>query len=249
MEPGVRLPRSVKPRCLRRGGAGHDRHLVEAVFAGKLRQQRHFHGFLGQLGDALGAGFAVHEQFQHRRIGGERSAVRVVGGEMHLPRVLDHQEQLQADGPLQGVVIARVAEVVGNDAAAIGVAVPDHPLLGRTQSAAVELAHDVGRDRHGLLEHHLTRRRWRCSCGRRALRRAGPRRTRNASCLPCHSRRTGDGRYGAAGPSAASMVAMRHLEIAGHAQIVGVQMHRMGDAQLGLRRCWNALKILRDDTP
>ena len=91
------------------------------------------------------------------RIPVERSAVGMIGGEEDAPGIVDQQEQLQADRPLQRVDEALVAILERNDAAA-GIALDVHhdPLLGVGRACVDELAHRVAGRRAGLAEHHLT---------------------------------------------------------------------------------------------
>src|SRR5580692_3095790 len=138
-----------------RGGSGHDGNFGQGVFAGDGGERGDLHGVFRQGFDVLGAQGAVHQQGKEVGIGGERGAVRVVGGEEDSPGVVNEQEQFQAGGPLHGVVEVGFAVAVGHDAAAVAVAVHDDGFAGVGLAAGVELAEDVGGDGDGLAEHHL----------------------------------------------------------------------------------------------
>ena len=77
----------------------------------------------------LRAQFRAHQQREEFRIGGEGTAIRMVGREEDLLGILDEQEELQTRRPLDGVVVVRNLVGVRHDAAAIGVAVEDRALL------------------------------------------------------------------------------------------------------------------------
>ena len=60
----------------------------------------------------------VHQQPQDLRISPEAAAVGMVGGQVDAPRVVDEQQQLEPDRPLDGVDQVMVAVDVRHDAAA-----------------------------------------------------------------------------------------------------------------------------------
>ncbi len=69
---------------------------------------------------------AAHDQRENFRIGREGRAIGMIGGEEYLPRIVDQHEQFKAAGPLHGIDEIVLPIEVGNDAAAIAVAVVDH---------------------------------------------------------------------------------------------------------------------------
>ncbi len=98
----------------------------------------------------------VHQQTDEVRVEVEWRAVRMVRGHEDAPRILDEQEQLEADGPLQRVHVALVAILHRHDAAArVALDVHHHPLLRMGGLGIAVLAHAVAGSRARLAEQDL----------------------------------------------------------------------------------------------
>jgi len=136
-------------------GAGHGNDLIERIFPLDGRERGHRYRRRRQCRNPLRAEIAIHEQRKDLRIGGKRRPVRMVGREEHARRVIDQQKQFEADAPLDGIVEIGRTIIVRYDAAAVRVAVEDHPFLRARLSARVELTQHVRGDGDGLSEHDL----------------------------------------------------------------------------------------------
>ena len=89
-------------------------------------------------------------------IDGEGRAIGMIGGQEDAPGIADQEEELEADGPLQGIDEILVAIAEGHQAAA-AVAFDIHadPLLRMGQHMIAVLRHGVAGSGDGLAEHDL----------------------------------------------------------------------------------------------
>ena len=136
-----RWPLSRSPSRRAGARAGDDRDLVERVLAVEPVGQRGAPDRpLVCAAHLVLAEGTVHQQADQLRVGQERAAVGVVGGQHHLPGIAAQQEQLEPDSPLQGVDVVAGPVGVGHDPApGLDLGVVVDPL------AAVEVAehHDT----------------------------------------------------------------------------------------------------------
>jgi len=140
----------------RGGRTGHDRDFVQRVFTVDAAQIAGRGGLRFDFGQGGLAEGTVAEQADQVRIGGERAAVGMIGRQEDSRRVVDHQEQLQADRPLQRV-----------DELPIAIAERDRPAprfafdidQGRLpwpgEAEVGVLVHRIAADGDRLTEHHL----------------------------------------------------------------------------------------------
>ena len=139
-----------------RAGPGDDGDLGEASIRATGRPGRdRARTRSGSRPSASRAVAAVHQQGDDLRVGEERAAVGVVGAQGDLPGVVDAQEPLQADRPLQGVDGVLVLVGDRHDAAAgLQLDVVAEPLPA---GDPVEVLADrpVGRHARGLAEDDL----------------------------------------------------------------------------------------------
>ena len=96
-----------------------------------------------------------HDQRENLWIGRKRRAIWVIGREENPPWIVDSQEQFQSTGPLHGIDEIVLAIKIGNDAAAVAIAVVDHGFFWPRRFGAIELAQYIGRDGDRLPEHDL----------------------------------------------------------------------------------------------
>ena len=244
---GGQMPAVGKAEDAGRGRTGHDRDLGQRVFAGDGAQRG--------VGRRVGVDFrqlrqpviAVHQQPDQLRIEAEGGAVGMVGGQEHPPGIVQQQEQLQPDRPLQRVDIGIVAVAERHHAAA-GVAFDVHrqPFAWVGQRSGATLRHGVGRCGHRLPEHHLPdvdRQ------GRRPVHRLRQRRGAGGEFAVAHivvaveldvchvhrqPRRRLDG-------------VQRRGDVAGDAQVAAMDMQRMGQPQLVHRAGQNGQNGARSD--
>src|SRR5665648_209505 len=150
------MPAILQAQAPGRAGAGENGDLVQRVFARERRQNAHALRVRVDLLEHVVAEALVHEQPDQMRVGIERRAVRMVGGEEQAPRIVEQEERLQPDDPLQRVDEALVAVAHGHHAAP-GVAfdIHDHRFFRVRALADGVLAHAVARGRAGLTEQHL----------------------------------------------------------------------------------------------
>ena len=102
--------------------------------------------------DLLAAEVGVHQQLDDLRIAPERGPVGMVGRQEDPPRVVDEQQQFQADGPLHGVDEVLSLVGVGDDAAAGLVLDVEVAPLAAGELVEQVLPGAVGGDRDGVAE-------------------------------------------------------------------------------------------------
>ena len=213
-------------------GAGEDGDLRQRVFARDAAE-----GAGGGRGGIDGpqhvvAVAAVHQQADQLRIHREGRAIRMVGGEEDAPGILDQQEQLQPDRPLQRVDEIAVAVAERHQAAAaLALDVHAEPLARLGEAAVAVLHHGVAGGGDGLAEHDLADIDADMLVAVHGLGDLGRARRELAVALGAVAVELHVGEV------QRHALARAHglqggLEIAGHAQIVAVEMQRMDDAQL-----------------
>ncbi len=136
-------------------GPRHHGDLDERIFARDRGERRDLQRLRRQLRHPFGAQIAVHQQRKNFRIGRERRAIGMIGGEEHACRIRDEQKQFEAHGPLNCVVKISGPIVVRHDSAAVRIGLENHPFSWACLGAGIELAQHIGRDRHRLSEHDL----------------------------------------------------------------------------------------------
>src|SRR5574337_725065 len=98
-------------------GFGDDGDLIQGILTVKRRQDGLGHHTLMNTLQHLIPERFVHEQPDNPGIEVERTAVGMIGGEEYPPRITNQEEELQSDGPLQGVHIVIFSIGVRDDTA------------------------------------------------------------------------------------------------------------------------------------
>ena len=119
------MPAVSKAEDFRRRGAGHDGDFVKRIFARKACQRSHCRRIGIDGGKCVVSVGFIHEQSDKVRVAHEWRAIGMIRGKENAPRVVDHQENFQADSPLQCVdkILVAIAE---RHHAAAGVALDVH---------------------------------------------------------------------------------------------------------------------------
>ena len=145
---------SLLRQAERAGGTrgGDDRHVGERVLTIDVAEIDALLRFGRKLAHLPLAELDVHQQPQDLRIPPEAAAVRMVGGQVHAPRIVDEQQQLEPDRPLHGVHELVIAVDVRHDAAAGLVLDVEVAPLAPGQLVQQMLPRTIGGDRHRVAE-------------------------------------------------------------------------------------------------
>src|SRR4030095_10642812 len=96
----------------------------------------------------------VHQQADDLWIPPEAPAVRVIGRQIYPPRILDEQQKLEPDGPLNGVDCMAIAVDVRNDPTARFVLDVEIAPLATRELVQHVLPGAVGGDRHRVAKQY-----------------------------------------------------------------------------------------------